>query len=84
MKATYQALLAALEETENEYSEVRTAIRSKSTVVEGETGLTDLKKKIDTLTAIVKSSNITMRPMEMPKLKFKFQKKMSRALQTAQ
>ena len=75
MKVTYQALLAALEKTETEYSEVRTAIKSKSTVVEGETGPTDLKEKIDALTAIVKSSNITMRPMEMPKLKFKFQKK---------
>ena len=75
VKVTYQAFLAALEETENEYSEVRTAIKSKSTVVEGETGLTDLKEKIDALTAIVKSSNITTRPMEMPKPKFKFQKR---------
>ena len=75
VKVTYQAFLAALEETENEYSEVRTAIKSKSTVVEGETGLTDLKEKIDTLTAIGKSNNITMRPTEMPKPKFKFQKR---------
>ena len=75
MKVTYQALLAVLEETENEYSEVRTAIKSKSTVVEGETGLTDLKEKIDALTAVVKSSNITTRPTEMPKPKFKFQRK---------
>ena len=44
-------------------------------VGEGETGLTDLKEKIDTLTAIVKSSNITTKPTEMPKLKFKFQKR---------
>ena len=72
---TYQALLAALEETENDYSEVRTAIKGKSTVVEGETGLADLKEKIDALTAVVKSSNVTMRPTEMPKLKFKFQRK---------
>ena len=72
---TYQALLAALEETENEYCEVRTAIKSKSTVVEGETGITDLREKIEALMAVVKSSNIATKSAESPKPKFRFQKK---------
>ena len=75
MKVTYQALLAALEETENEYCEVRTAIKSKSTVVEGETSITDLREKIEALTTVVKSSNIATKSAESPKLKFRFQKK---------
>ena len=74
-KVTYLALLAALEDTENEYCEVRTAIKSKSTVVEGETGITDLREKIEALTTVVKSSNIATKSAESPKLKFRFQKK---------
>ena len=74
-KVTYQALLATLEETENEYCEVRTAIKSKSTVVEGKTGITDLREKIEDLTAVVKSSNIAMKSAKPPKSKFRFQKK---------
>ena len=72
---TYQALLAALQETENEYFEVRAAVKSKSTVVEEETGITDLREKIEALTTVVKSSNIAMKSAESPKLKFRFQKK---------
>ena len=57
----YQVLLAAIEETESEYGEVKTSIKTKSAVVEGEVGIMELKEKIKALTAAVKSNNIAMK-----------------------
>ena len=75
VKVTYQVLLAAIEETESEYNEVKTSIKTKNAVVEGEVGITELKEKIEALTTVVKSSNIATKTPGSPKPKFRFQKK---------
>ena len=53
-----QALLKAIEETESEYGEGRATARAKSAIVVDETGIEELKDKIEALTTKVKSSNV--------------------------
>ena len=79
---TYQALLKAIKETESEYGEGRATARAKSATVADETGIAELKDKIEALTTIVKSSNVIsagMKPPGSPKPKHgnlhKFQQK---------
>ena len=78
----YQVLLKAIEETESEYGEGRATAQAKSATVADETGIAELKDKIEALTTVVKSSNIIsagMKPPRSPKLKHrnfhKFQRK---------
>ena len=54
----YQALLKAIEETESEYREGRATAQAKLATVADETGIAELKEKIEALTTIVKSSNV--------------------------
>ena len=55
---TYQALLKAIEETESEYGEGRATVRAKSATVADNTGIAELKDKIEALTTVVKNSNV--------------------------
>ena len=69
---TYQGLLAAFEEAEGEYGETRTTVKSKSAMVEDETSIKQLQEKIETLTSVVKTSNVVNKSTESPvKSKFK-------------
>ena len=53
----------AIEETESKYGDSRSLARtSKSATVEGETDITELKKKIKNLASVVKSSNVINKP----------------------
>ena len=77
---TYQALLKAFEETESEYVEGKASIRAKAAAVMDETGIAELKDKIEALTTVVKSSNVVnagTKPPGSPKPKYgnKFQQK---------
>ena len=66
----------AVEETEGEYRDGRSVARSKSVTVEDETNITELKKKIENLVSVVKSSNVINKPQGSPaKSKFRTQKK---------
>ena len=78
----YQALLKAIEETKSEYMKGRATIKAKSATVSDETGITELKDKIEALTTVVKSSNVIgtgAKPPGSPKPKYgnphKFQRK---------
>ena len=76
MEVNYQRLLAAFVETEGEYGDGRNVARSKSTTVEDETNITELKKKIENLASVVKSSNVINKPQGSPaKPKFRTPKK---------
>ena len=56
---TYDSLLAAIKEAEVEWNESKTQVRVKSVVVpEREDELEELKKRLNQLTATVKSSNV--------------------------
>ena len=55
---TYQVLLKAIEETESKYGEGRATARAKSATAADETGIVELKDKIEALTTVMKSSNI--------------------------
>ena len=54
----YQVLLQAIKETASKYGEGRATARPKSATVADETGIAELKDKIEALTTIVKSSNV--------------------------
>ena len=69
---TYQALLKAIEERESEYGEGRATVRAKSATVADDTGIAELKDKIEALTTVVNNSNMVgmgMRPPGSPKPK---------------
>ena len=69
---TYQGLLAAVEETEGEYGETRTMMKSKSTTVEDETSIKQLQEKIETSMSVVKTSSVvnkTSGSQKKPKFK---------------
>ena len=79
---TYQALLKAIEEMESEYREGRTTVRAKSATIAENTGIAELKEKIEALTTVVKSNNVVStgtKPPRSPKPKHgsfhKFQQK---------
>ena len=60
---TYDSLLAAIKEAEVEWNESKTQVRIKGVVVpEREDELEELKKRLDKLTATVKSSNVKDKP----------------------
>ena len=63
---TYQTLLKAIEETESEYGEGRATVRAKSATVAEDTGIVELKEKIEALTTVVKSSNVVSTGMKPP------------------
>ena len=63
---TYQALPKAIEETESKYGEGRATARAKSATVADETGIAELKEKIEAFTTIVKSSNVISAGMKPP------------------
>ena len=63
----YQALLKAIEETESEYREGRATVQAKSATVAENTGIAELKEKIEALTTVVKSSNIVSTGMKPPR-----------------
>ena len=68
----YQALLKAIEETESEYGEGRATVRAKSVTIAEDTGIAELKEKIQALTTVVKSSNVVStgtKPPRSPKPK---------------
>ena len=78
----YQALLKAIEETESEYGEGRATVEAKSATVAEDTGIAELREKIEALTTVVKSSNVAStgtKPPGSPKPKHrnfhKFQQK---------
>ena len=78
----YQALLKAIEETESEYRKGRATVKAKSATVAEDTGIVELKEKIETITTVVKSSNVVStgtKPPRSPKPKHgnfhKFQQK---------
>ena len=69
---TYQALLKAIEETESGYGEGRATVRAKSATVADDTGIAELKDKIEALTTMGKNSNVVgmgTRPPGSPKPK---------------
>ena len=73
---TYQGLLAAVEETKSEYGESKSVARSKGATVGEGASISEMKEKIETLTLVVKSSNVMSKPPGSPaKPKFKTQKK---------
>ena len=60
----YQALLKAIE-MESEYREGRATVQAKSATVAEDTGIAELKDKIEALTTVVKNNNVVgtgMRP----------------------
>ena len=63
----YQALLKAIEETESEYREGRATVQAKSATVAEDTGIVELKEKIEALTTVVKSSNVVGTGMKPPR-----------------
>ena len=68
----YQALLKAIKEMESEYGEGRATVQAKSATVADNTGIVELKDKIEALTTVVKNSNMVgtgMRPPRSPKPK---------------
>ena len=68
----YQVLLKAIKETESEYGEGRATAQAKSATVADETGIVELKDKIEALTTVVKSSNVISagtKPQGSPKPK---------------
>ena len=73
-KVTYQILLAAMEETESEYGDMRSMARSKGATV-WEEGIAELKELIEALTTVVKSSSVPGKFGSPMKNKYKFQKK---------
>ena len=76
---TYHGLLAAVEETEGEYGETRTTVKSKSARVEDKASIKQLQEKI--LTSVVKTSNIVNKTSGFPvKPKFKTPRKDTRIL----
>ena len=62
----YQALLKAIEESESEYVEERATVQAKSATVADDTGIAELKDKIEALTTVVKSSNVVGTGMRPP------------------
>ena len=62
----YQVLLKAIKETESEYGEGRATAQAKSATVADETGIAELKDKIEALTTVVKSSNVISAGMKPP------------------
>ena len=62
----YRVLLKSIKETESEYGEGRATARAKSATVADETGIVELKDKIEALTTIVKSSNVISAGMKPP------------------
>ena len=74
-KVTYQVFLAALDEMESKYSEGKMTARNKSAAVDREAGIAELRERIEALTTVVKSNNITGRSSSLAKNKDKFQKK---------
>ena len=63
----YQALLKVIEETESEYGEGRGTVRAKSVTVAEDTGIAELKEKIEALTTVVKSSNVVSTGTKPPR-----------------
>ena len=60
---TYDSLLAAIKEAESEWNESKSQLRVKSAVVcDREDQMEELKKRLDKLTATVKSSNVKEKP----------------------
>ena len=61
-EVTYEDLLSATREAEMEWTESKISVRVKSASVEEqrEEGVTGLKNKIDSLTAILKSSTLAI------------------------
>ena len=75
-EVNYQRLLAAVEETEGGYGDGRSVARSKSATVEDETNIAELKKKIENLASVVKSSNMINKPQgPLAKPKFRTPRK---------
>ena len=64
---TYQALLKAIEETESEYGEGRATVRAKSATIAEDTGIAELKEKVEALTTVVKSSNVVSTGTKPPR-----------------
>ena len=62
----YQVLLKAIEETESKYGEGRATAQAKYATVADETGIAELKDKIEALTTVVKSSNVIHAGMKPP------------------
>ena len=63
----YQALLEAIEETKSEYGEGRATVQAKSATVAEDTGIAELKEKIEALTTVVKSSSIASTGRKPPR-----------------